>query len=89
MNNPPEDDASCFPVGTRPTLSAALLSKEGEAALRDLSGQGGKVAFVAGDVGRAADCERLAAETASRCGGIDVVCANAGVASDEPATNND
>jgi 3-oxoacyl-[acyl-carrier protein] reductase len=54
-------------------------SEVGEAAVRDLSGQGGGVAFVAGDVGRAADCERLAAETASRFGGIDVVCANAGV----------
>ena len=54
-------------------------SEAGEAAVRDLSGQGGEIAFVAGDVGRAADCERLAAETASRFGGIDVVCANAGV----------
>ena len=40
-------------------------SEAGEAAVRDLSGQGGEIAFVAGDVGRAADCERLAAETAS------------------------
>ena len=54
-------------------------SETGEAAVRDLLAQGGEVAFVAGDVGRAADCERLAAETASRFGGIDVVCANAGV----------
>jgi len=51
----------------------------GEAAVRDLSGQGGEVAYVGGDVGKAADCERLAEETASRFGGIDVVCANAGV----------
>src|SRR5688572_18426345 len=35
-------------------------SEAGEAAVRDLSGQGGEVAFVAGDVGRAAHCERLA-----------------------------
>ena len=47
--------------------------------MRDLSGQGGEVAFVAGDVGKAADCERVAAETAERFGGIDVVCANAGI----------
>lgn len=51
----------------------------GEAAVRDLSGQGGEVAYVGGDVARATDCERLAEETASRFGGIDVVCANAGV----------
>jgi 3-oxoacyl-[acyl-carrier protein] reductase len=51
----------------------------GEAAAHELSGQGGEVAYVAGDVGKAADCERVAAETAERFGGIDVVCANAGV----------
>ena len=51
----------------------------GEAAVRDLSGQGGEVAYVSGDVGKAADCERVAAETAARFGGIDVVCANAGI----------
>ena len=51
----------------------------GEAAVRDLSGRGGDVAYVGGDVARAADCERLAEQTAARFGGIDVVCANAGV----------
>ncbi len=51
----------------------------GEAAVRDLSGRGGEVAFVGGDIAVAADCERLAEETAARFGGIDVLCANAGV----------
>jgi 3-oxoacyl-[acyl-carrier protein] reductase len=51
-------------------------AEAGEAAVRDLSGQGGDVAYVGGDVGKAVDCERLAEETASRFGGIDVVCAN-------------
>ena len=51
----------------------------GEAAVRDLSGLGGEVAYSSGDISRAADCERLAEETAARFGGIDVVCANAGV----------
>ena len=51
----------------------------GEAAARDLSGPGGEVAYVAADVAKAADCERLAEETAARFGGIDVLCANAGV----------
>jgi 3-oxoacyl-[acyl-carrier protein] reductase len=46
----------------------------GEAAAADLGG-----AYVAADVGRAEDCERMAAETADRFGGIDVLCANAGV----------
>ena len=51
----------------------------GEAAVRDLSGRGGKVSYVQGDVASAADCERVAAEVASRHGGIDVLCANAGI----------
>jgi len=51
----------------------------GEAAVRDLSGRGGEVSYVQGDVAVAADCERVAAEVVSRHGGIDVVCANAGV----------
>lgn len=54
-------------------------AEQGEAAARELSGQGGEVAYVGGDVARAADCERVAAQTAARFGGIDVVCANAGV----------
>jgi 3-oxoacyl-[acyl-carrier protein] reductase len=51
----------------------------GEAAVRDLSDRGGEVSYVQGDVAVAADCERVAAEVVSRHGGIDVVCANAGV----------
>ena len=54
-------------------------AEAGEAAVRDLSGHGGEVAYAGGDVGRASDCERLAEQTVSRFGGIDVVCANAGV----------
>ena len=54
-------------------------AEQGEAAAQDLSGQGGEVTYVGGDVAKAADCERVAAETAERFGGIDVVCANAGV----------
>jgi 3-oxoacyl-[acyl-carrier protein] reductase len=46
----------------------------GEAAAAELGG-----AFVQADVGRAEDCERMAAEVAERLGGIDVLCANAGV----------
>jgi len=46
----------------------------GEATAAELGG-----AYVAADVRRAADCERMAAETAERFGGIDVLCANAGV----------
>jgi 3-oxoacyl-[acyl-carrier protein] reductase len=48
----------------------------GEAAAEEL-GEG--AAYVAADVRRADDCERMAAETVERFGGIDVLCANAGV----------
>jgi 3-oxoacyl-[acyl-carrier protein] reductase len=48
--------------------------ERGEAAAADLG-----ATFVAADVARAEDCERMAAETAERFGGIDVLCANAGI----------
>ncbi|MBL7500449.1 3-oxoacyl-ACP reductase FabG [Frankia sp. CNm7] len=40
---------------------------------------GGAVSYVLGDVASAADCARLAAEVLDRHGGVDVVCANAGI----------
>jgi 3-oxoacyl-[acyl-carrier protein] reductase len=51
-------------------------AEAGEAAAEDL---GDRAAFVAADVGVAADCDRMAAEAVERFGGIDVLCANAGV----------
>ncbi len=52
----------------------------GEAAVADLSGLGaGEVSYVQGDVSKLADCERMASEAVERHGGIDVLCANAGI----------
>jgi 3-oxoacyl-[acyl-carrier protein] reductase len=48
--------------------------ERGEAAAAELG-----AAYVAADVRRAEDCERMAAEAVERFGGIDVLCANAGV----------
>ena len=48
--------------------------ERGKAAAADLGAE-----YVAADVGRAEDCERMASETVERFGGIDVLCANAGV----------
>ncbi len=48
--------------------------ERGEAAAQELG-----ATYVAADVGKAEDCERMAAETEERLGGIDVLCANAGV----------
>jgi 3-oxoacyl-[acyl-carrier protein] reductase len=46
----------------------------GEAAASDLG-----ATYVQADISQAADCERMAAETEQRFGGIDVLCANAGI----------
>jgi len=51
----------------------------GEAAVADLGGLDGAVSFVRADVAEAADCERAVAEAVDQNGGLDVVCANAGV----------
>ncbi len=40
---------------------------------------GGTVSYVLGDVAKADDCRRMAAEAEARNGGIDVLCANAGI----------
>ena len=53
---------------------AGRSRETGEAAAADLGG-----AYVAADVSRAEDCERMVAETVERFGGVDVLCANAGI----------
>jgi 3-oxoacyl-[acyl-carrier protein] reductase len=63
--------------------NVALVGRDsatGEAAAAELgAGAAGEVVFLAADVGRAADCERMAAAAVERFGGLDVLCANAGV----------
>jgi 3-oxoacyl-[acyl-carrier protein] reductase len=55
-------------------------AERGEAAARELGAGGdGEVAFAQADISRAADCERMVAETVERLGALDVLCANAGV----------
>ncbi len=51
----------------------------GDAAVADLGDGGAHVAFIQADVGVAADAERMVAETVQRFGGLDILCANAGV----------
>jgi 3-oxoacyl-[acyl-carrier protein] reductase len=50
-----------------------------EAAAAELAKDGGTVSFVVADVASAADTARLAATVDERHGGVDVVCANAGI----------
>jgi 3-oxoacyl-[acyl-carrier protein] reductase len=66
--------AGVFAQAGANVVIAGRGSEAGEAAAQELG-----ATYVAADIARAADCERLAAETESRFGGIDVLCANAGV----------
>jgi 3-oxoacyl-[acyl-carrier protein] reductase len=50
-----------------------------EATVAELSATGAEVAHVLGDIGNRQDCERMAAAAVERFGGIDVLCANAGI----------
>lgn len=68
-----------------------LLAARDEAALaaaaEDLATDGGgRVETVVADVSVVADCERIAATAVERFGGIDVLCANAGIFPEKPLT---
>jgi 3-oxoacyl-[acyl-carrier protein] reductase len=50
-----------------------------KAAAAELSAGGAEVSHVLGDVSRREDCQQIAATAVQRFGGIDVLCANAGI----------
>jgi 3-oxoacyl-[acyl-carrier protein] reductase len=50
-----------------------------QACVAELSAAGAEVSALLADVGQRADCERMAQVAAERLGGIDVLCANAGI----------
>jgi 3-oxoacyl-[acyl-carrier protein] reductase len=50
-----------------------------KATAAELSGAGGEVSYLLADVSRREDCQQIAAAAAGRHGGIDVLCANAGI----------
>jgi 3-oxoacyl-[acyl-carrier protein] reductase len=52
---------------------------QGAAAVADLAGLAGTVSFARGDVTTAADCAQVVATAVERNGGLDVLCANAGI----------
>jgi 3-oxoacyl-[acyl-carrier protein] reductase len=54
-------------------------AKTGADAVAEFQAGGGEAIFIQADVGVAADTERMVAETVERFGGLDVLCANAGV----------
>jgi 3-oxoacyl-[acyl-carrier protein] reductase len=55
-----------------------------KAAVGELSAGGADVSYVLADVSKRAGCERIAATAAERLGGIDILCANAGIFPDKP-----
>jgi 3-oxoacyl-[acyl-carrier protein] reductase len=60
----------------------ALVGRDPQAGARavaELGGDGSGVAFVRGDVGVTQDAERMVAESVQRFGGLDILCANAGI----------
>jgi NAD(P)-dependent dehydrogenase (short-subunit alcohol dehydrogenase family) len=52
---------------------------QGEQAAESIRHQGGKAAFIQGDVSRAEDCQRAVEAAAQQLGGIDVLFNNAGI----------
>jgi 3-oxoacyl-[acyl-carrier protein] reductase len=50
-----------------------------KAAVTEVSAGGAEISHVLADVSRREDCERIAATATQRLGGIDVLCANAGI----------
>jgi 3-oxoacyl-[acyl-carrier protein] reductase len=51
----------------------------GAQAAEELAHAGAEVTFIQADVGVGGDAERMVAETVARFGGLDVLCANAGI----------
>ena len=65
-------------AGARVTITGRDRTAGAQAAA-ELDADGGEVAYVCADVGVAADNDRMVAEAVDRFGGLDVLCANAGV----------
>lgn len=71
--------ARCFAGAGAKVAVSGRDADRGAAAVADLKTTGSEVIYVQGDVARAADTERMVAEVVERFGGLDVLCANAGV----------
>jgi 3-oxoacyl-[acyl-carrier protein] reductase len=56
-----------------------LITGRDEAGAKAAAEESGAAGYVLADVGVKADCERVAAAAAERLGGLDVLCANAGI----------
>jgi 3-oxoacyl-[acyl-carrier protein] reductase len=56
-----------------------LITGRDESAARAAADETGAAGYVPADVARKADCEKVAKAAADRLGGLDVLCANAGI----------
>ena len=56
-----------------------LITGRDEAAAKAAVSETGAVGYVLADVAKKADCDKVAAVAAERLGGLDVLCANAGI----------
>ncbi len=59
-------------------------AEKGAACIHDFADWSDRVAFVSADVSKAADCEKMVSETVARFGGVDILCANAGIFPEVP-----
>ncbi len=71
--------ARCFGQAGAKVAISGRDAQRGVAAAADLGASGAEVIYVQGDVASSADVERMVAEVVERFGGLDVLCANAGV----------
>ena len=71
-------------AGANVLLAARDEAALGSAAEQLAAGARGRVETVVADVSRVDDCRRLADTAVDRFGGIDVLCANAGIFPDKP-----
>ncbi len=61
-----------------------LVTGRDEAAAKAAAAEAGAAGYVVADVASKADCARVAAAAAERLGGLDVLCANAGIFPEAP-----
>ena len=78
--------AKVFADAGAQVLIAARDEAGAAAAAAELSAGGGSVSFVVADVRQREDAQRMAATALERHGGIDVLCANAGIFPDKRLT---
>jgi 3-oxoacyl-[acyl-carrier protein] reductase len=71
--------ASVFAGAGARVLIAGRDEHAARAAVAELTAAGGQARYVLADVSRREDCQRMAAAATELLGGIDVLCANAGI----------